>query len=162
MNFYKVDYIRLVRLLLPTMLRRARLKAFIGAMVVPLTRLHSTFLTFRREILYRITRNGQVCHLTAMLNDNFDYTPRRIYITDADREDWGRMLWREHLDRPILLRHDEYFMLQQERFIGADAIDFVVNVPASLNLSADDMARMDSLLRYYKLASKRYIIRLSY
>jgi hypothetical protein len=93
--------------------------------------------------------------LQAVLNDYFEFVRRRIYITDADVLDWSRFLWREPEDKPVMLG---IFLLGRENFIGADSIDFAVHIPSDLNLSNDDYNRMNSIIRYYKLASKRYII----
>ncbi|MDU1893039.1 MAG: hypothetical protein E6767_20375 [Dysgonomonas sp.] len=159
MNYYKIDYKRLVSLLLPVILRGKMLIALLQAVSLPVAKLHASFMSFRNDILYKANHNGQVCYMEAMLNDNFDFTARRIYISDAESEEWGRMLWREYLDRPVMLRHDQFFMLQSERFIGADGIDFVANIPIDLNIEGNELQRMNSLIRYYKYAGMRYTIR---
>ncbi|NDW10442.1 hypothetical protein [Dysgonomonas sp. 520] len=159
MNYYKIDYRRFVRLLLPPLLRRPLVLAFLDAAIAPIASLYRSFMELREDSAYKLRINGQVCHLIAMLNDNFDFIERRIYITDAEIDEWNQFIWKEKTDRPVMLGN---YMLQSERFIGADGIDFVVHIPASLNLNDDERARMKSLLRYYKLASKRYALRFSY
>lgn len=158
MNWYKIDYKRLVQLLLPTFLRKKVLVTWLEVLTTPLTRLHTSFMNFRIDALYKLNHNGQVCYLQAVLNDAFDFTDRRIYISDATIIEWTRFLWLESEDKPILLETSEVFILNSERFIGADSIDFVVNVPRIAKLSMDEYNRMHALLRYYKLASKRYTI----
>jgi hypothetical protein len=155
MNWYRIDYKRLVLLLLPTTLRRSRLTALLNAAVAPLSRLYVRFMGFRDDTRYRVEHNAQVCHLQAVLNDAFDYVDRRVYITDAQQQEIGQFLWREAEDRPILLG---VFLLNRERFMGADAIDFIVRLPADLQLTPDNQNMLHSLLRYYKLAGKRYVV----
>lgn len=160
MNWYRINYKRLVLLLLPTMLRKPVIAAFLEAMTTPVSGLYTRFLSFTDDVRYRLNHNSQVCYLEAVLNDAFDFTERRIYITDAEILEWTRFLWLESEDKPVMLETGEIFILNSERFIGADSLDFVVNVPVSLNLSENDYNRMHALLRYYKLASKRYNISL--
>lgn len=158
MNWYRIDYSKLIRLLLPVRLRKLATIAFIRALTLPVSSLHASFMAYRNDANYKINHNSQVCYLQAVLNDNFDFVQRRIYITDSEILDWTRFLWKESEDKPIMLYEDSYFMLNSENFIGADSIDFVVFVPSDLGLVLDDYNRMNAFLRYYKLAGKRYII----
>ncbi|GAB6123090.1 hypothetical protein [Dysgonomonas termitidis] len=155
MNWYRISYSRLALLLLPPMLRNPVLAAFLNGALKPVSLLYISFLGFRGDIAYNLGHNGQVCYLQAVLNDAFDYSLRRIRITDAPENEWGRFLWLESEDRPIMLG---IFILNREAFIGADGIDFAVILPASLNLTGDEYNRLNSLLRYYKMAGKRYVI----
>lgn len=140
------------------MLRRPRLVALLNATGLPVSRLHVLFSSFRGDVRYKLTHNGQVCFLQAVLNDSFDFTARRIRITDADTLEWGQFAWREAEDRPIMLGT---FLLNREGFMGADGIDFVVHIPYAISLTDDNYNMIHSLLRYYKLAGKRYIIQLT-
>lgn len=162
MNWYKIDYNRLVRLLLPTMLRKPIIQSFLDAMVTPVKTLYNAFNSYRKEADYKLNHNSQICYLQAVLNDSFDSDNRRIYIGDAPIEEWSRFLWKESEDRPIMLpKNDETsdaFMLQSERFIGANSLDFIVYAPNALNLNKNDLIKMNALIRYYKLAGKRYEI----
>jgi len=156
MNTYKINLSRLVVLMLPVSLRTSTFIAFLFSFVVSIQRLYVAFMNYRKDVAYRMNHNSQVCYLQAVLNDNFDFIQRRIYITDAEFEAWSKFLWKEEFDRPIMLGT---YMLQSDRFIGVDGMDFIVHVPYALNLDRDEYARMHSLLRYYKLASKRYVLR---
>lgn len=160
MNWYKIDYYRLVRLLLPTMLRKPVIQSFLDAMVTPVKTLYNAFNTYRKEADYKLNHNSQVCYLQAVLNDSFDDDKRRIYIADAPIEEWSRFLWKEAEDRPLMLTSETagVFMLQSERFIGANSLDFIVCIPTDLNLDKNDIIKMNALIRYYKLAGKRYEI----
>jgi len=158
MNWYRINYKRLTVLLLPTMLRKPVLVALLESLVTPVSGLYTRFLSFSDDVRYRLNHNSQVCYLQAVLNDAFDFSARRIYITDAKIIEWSRFLWLESEDKPIMLQKGEIFILNSERFIGADSLDFIVNVPLSLNLTDNDYNRTHALLRYYKLAGKRYDI----
>ena len=89
MKLYQIDYKRLALLLLPTFLRKPRIFAFLSAFVFGVSVLHNRFMKNRTANLLRIKRNGQVCYLKGMLNDELDPDKRRIRITDQDVEgDW--------------------------------------------------------------------------
>jgi hypothetical protein len=155
MNWYRISYSRLALLILPPILRNPVLLAFLNAALKPVSLLYVLFLNFRGDMAHNLGHNGQTCYLQDVLNGAFDYTLRRIRIEDAPENEWDRFLWLESEDRPIMLGT---FILNREAFTGADAIDFVVILPASLNLSADEYNRLNSLLRYYKMAGKRYVL----
>lgn len=155
MNWLRIDYRRLAMHLLPERIMQPKLIAILSSIMSQIALLHTLFISFRNDTDYKINHNSQVCYLQAVLNDNFDYINRRIYITDADVEQWTQFLWKESEDKPIMLGT---FLLNRESFIGADSIDFVVHIPVIMTLSADDLNRMNSLIRYFKLSSKRYTI----
>lgn len=155
MKWYRIDFSRFVYLLIPRIVRKKTLIAWLGSMVFPFNRLQTVFAAYRADIDYKLNHNSQVCYLQAVLNDSFDHIERRIYIADAPIIEWNGFLWDEASDRPIML--GTHF-LQGERFIGSDALDFIVYVPLSLRLNDNDKNKMDALLRYYKLAGKRYEI----
>ena len=82
MSKYEVNIKRFALLLVPTFWRRPILATLAYAMVSPLGYLHTRFVLFRRDTVYRLTHNGQVCYLRAVLNDQFDPIERRITITE--------------------------------------------------------------------------------
>lgn len=155
MNWYTIDFYRMVALLLPIILRNQVILALCQSLVLPLVFLDDTFSSFRQDIDYKINHNSQICYLQSLLNDVFDFSTRGIYIADAPEVVWDRFLWTEAENKPIMLGT---FMLQGEKFIGANSIDFIVYVPLRLNLNNNDFTRMNALVRYYKLASKRFDI----
>lgn len=71
MSKYEVNIKRFALLLLPTFWRKPLLATLAYAMVSPLGYLHTRFVLFRRDTVYRLTHNGQVCYLRAVLNDQF-------------------------------------------------------------------------------------------
>lgn len=83
MGLFNINYDNLFSTLLPVRLRKpiqlAWLKALLAGSVV---RLYNVFSTNRFDNLYFLTHCSQVCFLEAALNDSFDNTSRRIYITD--------------------------------------------------------------------------------
>ena len=65
MNWAKIDFKRLVQLLLPTFLRKPQQTAFLNATIAPLETLYS-------ETMYKMQHNGQVIYLEKVLNEFCD------------------------------------------------------------------------------------------
>lgn len=161
MSAYDVNYKKLVVLLLPTFLRRNALIDFVYSAVSPVASLHQQFKTFMAETKYKLSHNGQHCHLRGMLNDAFDPIQRRITLSDvAGNHEPFLLYWRSENKAKRIYRRDQgkEMILNRRGFGGTDSFDFVINVPNELNLSADDITRLKALTDTYKLVSKRYQI----
>jgi len=174
---FEVDFKRLVVLLLPTFLRKPLLFALIKALVRPVVSVHTAFMAARREALYKTNHTGQVCYLRGCLNDAFDSDLRRIYISDAESLDWCFLYKKETFSsegkgKPIYLgfaseRQQKRLMfsagnagvkiLPKQGTVGAMGVDFAVMVPMAMRGKIDE-SRIVSLVNFYKLASKRYMI----
>jgi hypothetical protein len=161
-NIFAINYRRLALLLLPTFLRRPALLAFLQAAVAPVERNHDWFLRNRKDNLYRLRMNGQVCYLRRVLNDAFpdaggairiedgvaaghwlyaydkDFDPYKKYLLIHDRSEGGTTFW----DKSAILE-------------GVSG--FTVAVPRALR-NANNDAKLRSLLNTYKLLSKSYTI----
>jgi len=181
-NTYRIDYKRLVMLLLPTFLRQGVLVGLVYSCVYPLDKLLNRLIRMRSDNVVVINRNGQVCHLRGLLNDELDPDERRIRIVDGDPSDC-RYLYREDtfnsVDAGVPLMAgqadtssvDEYgntlfvfnegntgiTLVDSSGAIGSSGYDFVVQVPMSLR-GVLDQSRIIALTNYFKLASKRYKI----
>lgn len=82
----RIDFSKLVVLLLPTMLRRTKLAYFIEACIQPIVYKYNEMLAWGEEKRLEQATNWQVCQLEAYLNKILlgDATRRDVYITDAD------------------------------------------------------------------------------
>lgn len=160
MSKYEVNIKRFALLLLPTFWRKPILAAFAYAMVWPLVGLHTRFILFRRDTVYRLTHNGQVCHLRAVLNDQFDPIERRITISDEAASSGVLMLHMREQEQAFMLptrESDKAFIVNRRGFDGVNGFDFWVNIPISL-YDAVDVFRLRAIVGTYKLASKRFSI----
>lgn len=177
MKLYQIDYKRLVLLLLPTFLRRSRIYAFLTAMTFGVEELHRQFSRQRETNLLRCRRNGQVCYLRALLNDELDPVQRRITLKDASQPGNWLMIYDENASYQTLIRSepgtDSNFIpisnldsnpgaspvhiLYDEAAILENTSFFTVTVPWSVKME-DSTNRLRSLLNEYKLLSKTYII----
>lgn len=163
MKLFQIDYKRLVLLLLPTFLRRSRIYAFLTAMTFGVEELHRQFTRNREANLLRIRRNGQVCYLRALLNDELDPVQRRITLDDAHQPGEWLMIYDESASYQTLIRSEPgtdaapVHILYGEAAILENTSFFTVNVPWNAKME-DSTNRLRSLLNEYKLLSKTYII----
>lgn len=161
MSAYDVDYKKLVLLLLPVKLRMSAVFSFVYACVSPVAYLHVQFKKFMADTNYKLVHNGQHCHLRGLLNDAFDPTQRRIFLSDvAGTHEPLLLYWRsENKAKRIYWRSENKEVILNRRGFGAvNGYDFVINVPNDLNLTTDDITRLRTLTDTYKLVSKRYQI----
>lgn len=160
MSKYEVNFKRFALLLLPTFWRKPILATIAYAMVSPLSYLHTRFILFRRESNYRLTHNGQVCYLRAVLNDQFDPIERRITITETAGNMGILMLYEREEEKGQLLPIRESgrsVIVNRRGFGGINAFDFWVNIPGVL-YDTVDVTRLKAIVSTYKLASKRFSI----
>ena len=163
MKLFQLDFQRLVLLILPPCLRFPRIYALLLAMTFGIEELYRSFSRQREANLTRLRRNGQVCYLRALLNDELDPEQRRIVIDDASQPGEWLMIYDEHAsyqllinrepgtaEKPVPLLYDEATILENTSF-------FTVYVPWSEEMN-DLTNRLRSLLNEYKLLSKTYII----
>lgn len=172
---YKVDFKRLAIHLLPTFLRQPLIFGVLRAGLAAVESAHSVFLDRRAGHIYRLTHNGQVCHLTAALNDNFDPTRRRFRIMTVERQgEWLYAIDEEGTNIP--LAYDEGKLVAEGEgvskrvsYVGGDDVpivydevmlnaaqnSFVVYVPYDIYQTRLDAVR--TLVDQYKLVTKRAI-----
>ncbi len=139
--------------------------AWLRDLISPIVYLQGLFNAFRRDTLYYLSHNSQVCYMEAVLNDTFDNTLRRIYITDGAYCD-AVYIFQDDEDEPV------YIDLDSE--IGDDVIDdpdpvplytdaecyvegvqFVVMVPTAVAGSPGfDLNRCKAVVNKYRMAGK--------
>lgn len=141
---YRIDWSRLVRDVVPAVLRRERLLAFLDALVSPVTDLHQRFRRVRYYIFEELPIGPEVCVLRYYLNQRFDYFARRIRILDGQAVDALR-LYTEAEDQTIYL----------PIHLSARRVDFTVELPDELR---GFETRVRALLDRHKLPTKTYRI----
>lgn len=161
MSLYNVRIKRLALLLLPTVLRKPLVAAFMQSAVQGCNILHGEFMRWRDKTDYRLRHNGQICHLRAVLNDIFDQTERRITVEDRTNNDSSSaQVFMRDMDRHVLLPmrgSGKAFILNRRGYGGASGFDFWVSIPYDL-MGKFDEARLAAVVDTYKLASKRWTI----
>lgn len=156
MKIYSINYERLVILLLPTFLREQTIFAIVKTLIISVSALHSSFLRQREVNLLRIHRNGQVCNLRRLLNDELDSVLRRISISNAEMEGGWVFVMNESATNQVLIDDDDVMVYSEDLNIAKiDA--FSVTVPW-LKSETALTSRLRNYLNQYKLLSKEYII----
>lgn len=141
---YDLDFGRLVRDVLPAVLRRPRMLGYCAALVSPVKRLHRAFLQLRRSVLDELPIGPEVRVLRHYLNRRYDYALGRIQLLDGQEADPLR-IYTAAEDQPIYL----------PVYLSAQRIDFTVVLPADL-FGFEDAIR--AFLDRYKLPTKTYRI----
>mgnify|MGYP000252482231 FL=1 len=93
-------------LLLPTFYRKPLIAAFAQSMVQGVNIVYGNFMRWRQDKQYRLSHNGQVCYLRAVLNDQFDPIERRITITDGTANMDLLTLYCRDMDMAALVRRE--------------------------------------------------------
>jgi hypothetical protein len=158
-SYFDIDYDELVRLLLPVRLRQVVMRAWLACLVQPVKELYVRFCSNRNANLYVLHHNSQVVYLQATLNDIFDPTLRRIYITDGSNADPLYVyLPAENLPLWLGLRSEAGTVtypvpqwLYTPAEIATSVFAFIVWLPAGLTYDPD---RMRALIDRYRLVSK--------
>lgn len=80
---FRLDFPLLAQLLLPALLRKPRLVAWVTALTRPVDDLYQQFLAYRLDTLRELSYNGQTALLEKALNDKLDPDLRRIVIRNS-------------------------------------------------------------------------------
>ena len=150
---YNFNIDKLLVLLTPTFLRKPKLVAWLRTLTMPLNKLLDDFKGHRERDLYNHTHNSQVCYLRKALNDEFDPQLRRIKIEDGTRN-IRRYIYQRNVNRPLYL--GRMFLYLRGNYIDG-GVDFVVVLPRGLEY---DKYKLEALVNFYKLAGKRWTIRI--
>lgn len=151
---FNINYDRWVMLMLPLRKRKAKLFAWLRALCTPVVIMYNIFLAKRSADLYNLMHDSRVFSLEAMLNDRFDSVERRIYIDDGFAFD-RIYIFQPDENKPLYLGS---VPLHNEGDYADTGVDFIVNVPEAITLSNQDLIEMEAKVKYYKLASKRFLI----
>lgn len=154
---FKIDFEKLIKLLLPTFMRKSTIVAFIKAVIKPLINEKEQFDKNREDNLYRLSITPQVFSLEKMLNDRYDPALRRIFITDGEfiEQDY---IYLEVEEKSIYIYEEseyEDIYIYDESEIGYEGDDFYVNIPSYITVPEDEV---NELLYIYKLVSKKHKI----
>ena len=79
---YTINWNRIVKENLPVFFHTVFRLSWIYALIKPFKQIYDEFTALRAEYILKVAYNGQTNYLEKLLNDTFDATLRRIYITD--------------------------------------------------------------------------------
>lgn len=157
--FYHFDVDKWIIHLLPPVLRKKSLYAFLRSMLYPVKQLQEAFLTYKSGVDTQLTYNSFQNYLERFLNGLFFFEYNAIYITDVEDE-------RVYLAYASETADPVYMSFQTETpavplqlsSLSPDLITgkFIVHVPAAL--SAADRATVTNWVNYYKLAGTEFTL----
>ena len=148
--WYKVDFDRLVLLLLPTFLRKPVLFGYVRALSTPIASLHYKWSRMREDNLTKLSYNSQRCYLRKALNDKYDQELRRITI-DCTLDTTQDYIYTPAENLDVYLG---VIYLAQDFNYSNSIVDFLVNVPGQL--LNDKINEITATINFYKLAGKSY------
>lgn len=151
MNIYKINFRKLIDLLLPISLRKETLTAFLRSLISPLKMMHTSFTQFRANTTQKMSYNSQTVYLRAMLNDYFDRSFRRILIEEVQNKQ-PLMIFRRQENKPVMLG----IRMLPRRDVITNNIGFIVIVPQSLQNRENEII---SYINFYKLVTIGYTIK---
>ena len=162
-NFYRVDFDRLIVMMIPKWYHKAIIVSYLKSLLTPIKTMSLRFNQKRSLDEYKIAHNGQVCYLRKVLNDSFDPTLRRIQIVDGNRYS-PMYIYTDPEMKPKFLNT---IHLRDESVYQDTGIDFLVLLPKEVYdkqiTQIQNTTRfydVEGVVDYYKLASKRYKIQL--
>jgi hypothetical protein len=150
--WFSIAYSRLGVLLIPTFLRKPLAVGFVQAFLMPVSKLHYQFNQKRQADWYKLNHTGQVCYLRKVLNDALDVAQRRIYIDEGNSFP-RKYIYTRAEKKPVFL--GKMFIYQNSEYTNT-GVDFIVYAPAEI--IDTQINELNSLITFYKLASKRYKI----
>ncbi len=158
---YRLHFGDLAAQLLPALLRRPRLLAWLAALLAPLETLYQEFVAYQRATFQELAYSSQTLVFEGALNDGFDAGSRRICIENADRE-----------LAPFYLNFRDENQAEQYLWFAADRqpwrycyqyiefstqLDYVVRVPSSL-YTPEFNTRLNARVLRFNLATRRFAI----
>ena len=131
--------------------------------------MYKAFIAHRGSNIYRLTHNGQVCYLRAVLNDAYKSRYGRFDILTIERNgDWLYAITEAGTQIRLASSEDQLNdagkyvddnakvpVLANELMLNAEQNNFIVSVPADLYQT--NLADIAALVDKYKLISKRVI-----
>jgi hypothetical protein len=158
--WYKIQYNKLVVLLLPTFLRKPIFVSFLRALILPLDQIYYSWYNWRIENIYKLQHTGQVCSLRGSLNDKFDQIQRRIYLGDGQQNPTAYIYTQAEAQNVFTNIESEpkqgTLYVYTEAETADNGLDFIVYVPFEI-LNVQIYA-LKAHIEFYKAGGKRYAI----
>lgn len=148
MQFWaKIDFQKLVKISLPTRLRKVRMIAFLSALVAPLQKLHD-------ETLYTMQHDGRKIYLEKVLNDYFKvvgYNPsdhdntKTVYIENV-AQTGDVFIFQPEENEPLFLEPNEVFINQENETLSD--YSFTVFIPDTYTFNEPTVRALIDKYRY--------------
>lgn len=150
---FKIDFKRLVALLLPMSMRTPLVYCILRAAAREVERVYGLFTDARAAHNFRLTHNGQVCYLRAALNEAFG---QGFAIGSYRRKGkWLFAVTENGEDIPVAVTEEGHGVpvLYSEQMLNMAQNDFVVYCPAEAY--DHELENIKAMVDRYKLVTKR-------
>lgn len=157
MQIYRINWNRFVILNTPNELRKVKYVKYLISFFEAIKKLYSLFRLFRIQQLYEAEINGQTIQLERVLNDVYDPTERRIYITDGGVYT-PPIFYDFDKNRPVIFAAEgatNPIFYSDINIEDAVAFNFFVHVPEDIFFQKD---RMKATVTKYKNISRTFDI----
>lgn len=159
MRIYKINYSKLVLLLLPTFLRQNVIVALLSALTSPIRMLYNSFIQYKDNTLQELEVTPQVFSLRNALNRAYNLQEGFIIEDYVKQGDWlivyDEIEYRSEL--LVIVEDDTYLLVHDESTLQQVQGGFIVTVPNSL--SASDYPRIRTIINKHKLMGIPYILK---
>ena len=161
MTRYQLRVNDAIKALLPWFMRKPKIAAYIESICKPVKDKNDELEDLAEDSLYRVAITGQVIYLERLLNDLFDNTLRRIYITDFSDQAQVYLYLRSEGDVTFAYRREDeedLFMYSTSEIL--ESYRFAINIPEALydSLTDDDIQAMRANTDMHKTAGTTYVI----
>lgn len=157
--FYRFDVNKFIIQLLPPVLRKKSIYAFLRCFLYPLQQLQSAFEAYKQGVDRQLASCSFENYLERFLNGIFFFDYRAIYITDVEKERAFLAFSNEAVD-PVYLSYQSESPSSALRLSSTDPDEitgsFIVHVPAAF--SAADIATVTRWVNFYKMAGTEFSV----
>lgn len=156
--FYHFDIEKWAVMVLPPVLRRPVMRAFIKALVYPLRSIYNDFLRLKDITDRVLSTNAFVGPLEHHLNGMFKQPDGTISISDYIDEDKVYMSFRHEIMEVLYISNDSNTVYLSSIRPAALRGEFVVNVPVTLG-TPENIASIREEVNFYKYAGTTFTIK---
>ena len=157
--FYHFDIDRWIIHVLPPVLRKTAIYAFLKVFLYPVKQLQEAFLTYISAVNNQLRYNSVTASLERFLNGLFFFEYNAIYITES-ADSQVCLSFASESQAPVYMSFSNETPATPLNLSSLDPVfisgTFVVHVPAAL--SEADIAIITSWVNYYKFAGTEFSI----
>jgi hypothetical protein len=160
-NVYNIDFLKLIKLSIPTFWRTTKRLAFLNTILTPVKSHYNAFVAYKNDAIYRVSHNGSITLLQKVLNDKFDNLDRRIFIKNFQRRN-GIRFYPEAANREVGFYSPAKIAFRPS-LNNVNGADFIINVPIEYQYGDEVqlnkfLIKLRAQVDYYKLYAKKYTI----
>ena len=134
-NIYNINWKTILNWVVPTELFKTPNLEWVRALIGGSVSVYKSLRSYRAATDYELMITGQVCYLETLLNDSYDKTQRRIYITDGEGAEALYLYTDDELQPLYLYTSSEgnaITLFTDGEVAGDLANDFVINIPSNV------------------------------